>query len=91
MPDQHPNPEIPAFHSPLAYRLPQFSERFNTAAPARIVAIGPSSMAGEGGIAPYPCRLELALRDEHSWPAGADKFKKRMIDVINSGWEARRR
>jgi hypothetical protein len=49
------------------------------------VAIGSSSTAGEGGIAPYPCRLELALRDPHSWPDGADKFKNRMIDVINRG------
>jgi hypothetical protein len=85
MSDQHLNPEIPAFHSPFDYRLSQFSERFNTDGPVEIVAIGSSSTAGEGGIAPYPCRLELALRDEHSWPAGADKFKKRMIDVINRG------
>jgi hypothetical protein len=85
MSDQHPNPEIPAFHFPFCYRLSQFSERFNTAGPVKIVAIGSSSTAGEGGIAPYPCRLELALRDAHSWPARADKFKKRMIDVVNRG------
>jgi lysophospholipase L1-like esterase len=86
MSDQHPNPEIPAFHSPFGYRLSQFSERFNSAGPVKIVAIGSSSTAGEGGIAPYPCRLEGALRDPNNWPSnGADQFKNRMIDVINRG------
>jgi hypothetical protein len=85
MSDQHPNAEIPAFHSHFEHCMSQFSKRFDTAGPIKIVAIGSSSTAGEGGIAPYPCRLELALRDEHSWPAGANKFKKRMIDVVNRG------
>jgi hypothetical protein len=85
MSDEHPNPEIPAYHSPFDNVLSHFSDRFNSDGPIKIVAIGSSSTAGEGGIAPYPCRLELALRDEHSWPEGADKFKKRMIDVINRG------
>jgi lysophospholipase L1-like esterase len=86
MSDQHPNPEIPVFHSPFGYRLSQFSERFNAAGPVKIVAIGSSSTAGEGGIAPYPCRLEGALRDANNWPSnGADQFKNRMIDVINRG------
>jgi acyl-CoA thioesterase-1 len=40
------------------------------------VAIGSSSTAGEGKIVPYPCRLELALRD---------RFHGRMIDVLNRG------
>jgi lysophospholipase L1-like esterase len=86
MSDQHPNPQIPAFHSPFKYRLSQFSERFNVAGPVKIVAIGSSSTAGEGGIAPYPCRLEGALRDPNNWPSkGADQFKNRMIDVVNRG------
>jgi lysophospholipase L1-like esterase len=86
MSDQHPNPEIPVFHSPFGFRLSQFSERFNAAGPVKIVAIGSSSTAGEGGIAPYPCRLEGALRDPNNWPSnGADQFKNRMIDVINRG------
>ena len=86
MSNQHPNPEIPAFHSPFGYRLSQFSERFNAAGPVKIVAIGSSSTAGEGGIAPYPCRLEGALRNPNNWPSnGADQFKNRMIDVINRG------
>jgi lysophospholipase L1-like esterase len=54
--------------------------------PVKIVAIGSSSTAGEGGIAPYPCRLEGALRNPNNWPSnGADQFKNRMIDVINRG------
>jgi hypothetical protein len=44
--------------------------------PVKIVAIGSPSTAGEGGIAPYTCRLEGALRDPRNWPSnGADQFK----------------
>jgi hypothetical protein len=86
MSDQHPNPQIPVFHSPFEHRLSHFSDQFNVAGPVKILTIGSSSTAGEGGIAPYPCRLELALRDPNSWPQqGADRFKGRMIDVINRG------
>jgi hypothetical protein len=85
MSDQHPNPEIPAFYSPFEHRLSNFSKQFDAAGSVKVVAIGSSSMAGEGGIAPYPCRLELALRDPNNWPKDADKFKNRMIDVINRG------
>jgi lysophospholipase L1-like esterase len=86
MSDQHPNPQIPVFHFPFEHRLSHFSDQFNVAGPVKILAIGSSSTAGEGGIAPYPCRLELALRDPNSWPQqGADRFKGRMIDVINRG------
>jgi lysophospholipase L1-like esterase len=86
MSDQHPNSEIPVFHAPFKYRLSQFSEQFDLAGPVKIVTIGSSSTAGEGGIAPYPCRLEQALRDSNNWPSnGADQFKNRMIDVINRG------
>lgn len=41
----------------------------------KIVAIGSSSVAGEGVI-PFPARLELALRN---------RYPGRMIDVINRG------
>jgi hypothetical protein len=40
------------------------------------LAIGSSSTAGEGGIVPFPARLELALRR---------RYYGRMIDVINRG------
>jgi hypothetical protein len=86
MSDQHPNPEIPVFHSPFEHRLSHFSKQFDAAGPVKIVAIGSSSTAGEGGIAPYCCRLESALRNSDNWPSnGADQFKNRMIDVINRG------
>ncbi len=85
MSDQHPNSEIPAHHSPFEHPLSYFSDRLNSAGPIKIVAIGSSSTAGEGGIVPYPCRLELALRNPYAWPEGADKFKNRMIDVSNRG------
>lgn len=42
----------------------------------KIVAIGSSSTAGEGGVVPYPTRLATLLR-EH--------FRDRMIDVVNRG------
>ena len=42
----------------------------------KIVAIGSSSTAGEGGVVPYPERLAKLLR-EH--------FHDRMIDVLNRG------
>ena len=86
MSDQHPNPEIPAFHSSLLDIDFRSSQTIQCRGPVKIVAIGSSSTAGEGGIAPYPCRLETALRDPNNWPPnGADRFKKRMIDVINRG------
>jgi hypothetical protein len=72
MPDQHPNSEIPAQHSPFEHPLTHFSDRFNHGGPVKIVAIGSSSTAGEGGIAPYPCRLERALRDPWSWPENGE-------------------
>jgi hypothetical protein len=85
MSDQHPNPDIPAFHAPFRYRLSNFSDRFYGNGPVRIVAIGSSSTAGEGGIIPYPSRLEQALRDPANWPTGAERFKNRLIDVLNKG------
>jgi hypothetical protein len=63
MANQHPNSEIPAFHPPFKYRLQKFPEKLNVDGPVKIVAIGSSSTAGEGGIAPYPCRLDGALRE----------------------------
>lgn len=86
VPSAHPNPEIPAFHPPFKHQLKQFAGRFNSVEPVKIVAIGSSSTAGEGGIAPYPHRLEVALRDPNNWPPnGAEQFKNHVIDVINRG------
>jgi hypothetical protein len=69
MSDQLPNPEIPAFHPPFKYRLQKFSEKLNVDGPVKIVAIGSSSTAGEGGIAPSlpPGRGFAGARPFPSW------------------------
>jgi acyl-CoA thioesterase I len=58
------------------YPLPHLKEALQRKRKIKIVALGSSSTAGEGHIVPYPCRLELALRD---------LFHGRMIDVLNRG------
>ena len=58
------------------YPLPHLTQSLKRQRRTRIVAIGSSSTAGEGKIIPYPCRLELALRD---------RFHGRLIDVLNRG------
>jgi lysophospholipase L1-like esterase len=66
------HPELVGFKFPL----PHLSQSLKRERKIRIVAIGSSSTAGEGKIVPYPCRLELALRD---------RYHGRMIDVLNRG------
>src|SRR5215471_8573358 len=44
--------------------------------PIKIVAIGSSTTAGEGGVVAYPYRLEEALRAT---------YQGRMVDVLNRG------
>ncbi len=75
MTDQ-PNRYIPARAFAFQYPLVNFSRRLKAPGTIKIVAIGSSSTAGEGDIVPYPYRLEVALRD---------KYKNRMIDVLNRG------
>lgn len=58
------------------YRLPQLTRALQHRRKIRIVAIGSSSTAGEGKVIPYPCRLEMELRDKH---------RDQMIDVLNRG------
>lgn len=70
------NLHIPVRAEALEYPLPILAERLARKGAVKIVAIGSSSTAGEGDIVPYPCRLEVALRN---------KYKNRMIDVINRG------
>jgi hypothetical protein len=77
MPDTLPPCEIPAdlirFDRPLFH----LAKQLEGAGPINIVAIGSSSTAGEGiTIAPYPGRLETALRL---------RFPGRTINVINKG------
>jgi lysophospholipase L1-like esterase len=75
MTDQLPL-EIPAQPDPFPHRLPNLARQLQLAGAVKIVAIGSSSTAGRGPGTPYPCWLELALRE---------KFSKPMIDVLNRG------
>jgi GDSL-like Lipase/Acylhydrolase family len=68
--------DIPAdlirFERPLFH----LAKQLKGTGPIKIVAIGSSSTAGEGTVAPYPGRLETALRL---------RYPGRAIDVINRG------
>jgi acyl-CoA thioesterase I len=66
------HPDLVGFKYPLSH-LTQSLKRQRK---VKIVAIGSSSTAGADNVVPYPCRLELALRQ---------RFYGRMIDVINRG------
>lgn len=81
-------PQIPAQPAELGCDLPNLAKRLAGTGPVKIVALGSSTMEGEGGIVAFPYRLEAALRQEYF-----DRHKdlkdprdqKRMIDVINRG------
>jgi lysophospholipase L1-like esterase len=75
MADQE-NRYIPAHADAFEHPLPNFANRLKGHGPIKIVALGSSSTAGEGDIVPYAYRLQTSLRD---------KFKNRMIDVLNRG------
>jgi lysophospholipase L1-like esterase len=68
---------IPVNAEAFAYPLPNLAEQIAGRGFIKIVAIGSSSTAGEGGIVPYPSRLQDALRR-------SDKCKDRVI-VLNRG------
>jgi hypothetical protein len=76
MPDDLPRCEIPVdlmrFDRPLFH----LAKQLGSAGAINIVAIGSSSTAGEGTIAPFPGRLEKALRL---------RFPGNTINVINKG------
>ncbi|MHC2624686.1 lysophospholipase L1-like esterase [Bradyrhizobium huanghuaihaiense] len=67
--------EFPVQAAPFEQPLTNFASRVK-GGQARVVAIGSSTTAGEGGIAPYPQRLLAALRI---------KFPNVAIEVINRG------
>jgi lysophospholipase L1-like esterase len=56
--------QIPYQRVPFEFGLPHFADALDRKQ-AKIVAIGSSTTAGEGGIAPYPSRLLSMLRDRH--------------------------
>jgi acyl-CoA thioesterase I len=66
------HPEI----TKLDHELRYFKESLLSRRKIKVVAIGSSSVAGEGDVIPFPARLELALRK---------RYPDRMIDVINRG------
>jgi acyl-CoA thioesterase-1 len=68
----NPHLDIVTFSNPPLKKLIESLERRRK---IKIVAIGSSSVAGEGVI-PFPARLELALRN---------RYPGRMIDVLNRG------
>jgi lysophospholipase L1-like esterase len=76
MSDQQPNPNIPGHPIAFRHHLTNLADRLDGRGPIKIVAIGSSTTAGEGGIVAYPYRLETALRT---------KYQGRMIDVLNRG------
>lgn len=67
--------EFPVNAAPFEQPLINFALRLK-AAQVKVVAIGSSTTAGEGGIAPYPQRLLADLRII---------FPKSNIDVVNRG------
>jgi acyl-CoA thioesterase-1 len=66
------HPDLVGFKYPLAHLTESLTHRQDV----KIVAIGSSSTAGEGGILPYPGRLELAMRK---------RLPNRTINVLNRG------
>src|ERR1700739_4926489 len=69
-------PEIPVQPAPFNWDLPNLAKAINAASGVRIVALGSSTTAGEGGIVAYPYRLEAILRNTYANPR---------IDVVNRG------
>lgn len=69
-------PQIPVLPVPLAHDMPHLAASLNSGGIIKIVALGSSSTAGEGGIVPYPHRLEMMLRDS---------YPDHTIDVLNCG------
>ena len=72
--------DIPLDLVHFKYPLPNLAQGLKSGGKIKIVAIGSSSTAGEGGIPPYPGRLEVALRDRYR-----ARFPGLAIDVLNRG------
>ncbi|HEX9215323.1 MAG TPA: GDSL-type esterase/lipase family protein [Bradyrhizobium sp.] len=72
--------QIPVQAAPFEQPLIILANRLRGEGPVKVVAIGSSTTAGEGGIAPYPQRLLADLRIQFR-----AQFPKATIDVINRG------
>jgi hypothetical protein len=62
---QKPNRFIPVNIEAFKYPLVNFARQLAGGGEVRIVAIGSSSTAGEGGIAPYPNRLQSHMTEKY--------------------------
>lgn len=67
---------IPTQPIPFRHRMDRLAGRLAGVGAIKIAAIGSSTTAGEGGIVPYPKRLESALRS---------RYAGRNFDVLNRG------
>ena len=75
-------PQIPAQPFPLEHGLPNLAKAIGGTEAIKIVALGSSTMEGEGGIVAFPYRLEAALRKAYQ---DRHPNQRRMIDVLNRG------
>jgi hypothetical protein len=69
-------PQIPVRPPAFEYDLPNLAKAINATGSVKIVALGSSTTAGEGGIVAYPYRLEAVLRRNYA---------NNRIDVLNRG------
>lgn len=67
---------IPVHADALPFPLPHLAQCLARKGQVKIVAIGSSSTAGEGGIVPYPARLQDMLRQKYGNP---------LVEVVNQG------
>jgi hypothetical protein len=75
-------PQIPVQPAPLEPGLPNLAKAIGGTKAVKIIALGSSTMEGEGGIVAFPYRLEAALRQTY---LDRHPNQRRMIDVINRG------
>jgi hypothetical protein len=75
-------PQTPVQPAPLEPGLPNLAAAIAGTDAVKIVALGSSTMEGEGGIVAFPYRLEAALRQTY---LRRHPDQRRMIDVLNRG------
>jgi lysophospholipase L1-like esterase len=81
MPESPSSAIIPADPAPFQYDLLRLRERLAGTGSIKIAALGSSTTAGEGGIVPYPQRLETTLRELFNQRRHQDRY----FDVLNRG------
>jgi lysophospholipase L1-like esterase len=81
MPESTSSIVIPAQPAPFQHPMIRLRERLAGEGTIKIVALGSSTTAGEGGIVPYPQRLETELRRRFKEQHHIDRH----FDVLNRG------